>query len=146
VQIVEVVVVELVDAVKSLAVTSASMVMAIVPSFAAVACGFVVLSWMKRKRSYSSLSLICCPTRLIAIAGECSIPIFMGLCFFEDEFLFVNNSRSEKKGTFKTPVIFYALLGKMLEQFDTNRSLCSIIVVATQRHTSPTFVRSWISI
>jgi hypothetical protein len=44
VQIVEAVVVELVDAAKSLAVTSASMVMAIVPSFATVAFGFVVLS------------------------------------------------------------------------------------------------------
>jgi hypothetical protein len=95
VQIVEVVVVELVDAVKGLAVTSASMVMAIVPSFATVAFGFVVLSWMKRKRSYSSLSLICCPTGSISIAGECSVPI-MGLCFFEDEFLFVNNLGQKK--------------------------------------------------
>lgn len=95
-QSVEAAVVGLVDAVKSLAVTSASTVMAIVPSFATVAFGLVVLSWMKRKQSYSSMSLICCPSRLIAIARECSMPIFMGLCIFENEFLFVNNSRSEK--------------------------------------------------
>ncbi|KAJ5137884.1 hypothetical protein N7476_008047 [Penicillium atrosanguineum] len=44
VQIVEVAVAELVDAVKNLAVTSAPLVMAIVPSFATAAFGLVVLS------------------------------------------------------------------------------------------------------
>ncbi|KAJ5669979.1 uncharacterized protein N7477_005342 [Penicillium maclennaniae] len=52
VRVVVVAVVEVVDAVKNLAVTFASQGMAIVPSFAAVIFKPVALSWMRHKRSY----------------------------------------------------------------------------------------------